>query len=104
MKAYKRQKIAMFALIATMGMTGLSNTTFASTVYPTDIGNKQVLPRMQKDSILDLKQNNKLDLTKKHLKRKIKKTKEVISSDVSVLGKKITNKDSIRKTKKNINN
>ncbi len=73
MKAYKRQKIAMFALIATMGMTGITNISYASTlpsVAPNDIGFKQVVPKMQRDSVLELKEGIKVASTKKYSKNK----------------------------------
>ena len=63
MKAYKRQKIAMFALIATMGMTNITNTSFVSSlpsVYPSDIESKQVVPKMQKGYYLDSKQDKEV--------------------------------------------
>ena len=63
MKAYKRQKIAMFALMATMGMTNITNTSFVSSlpsIYPSDIESKQVVPKMQKNSNFNSKQNTEV--------------------------------------------
>ena len=73
MKAYKRQKIAMFVLLGAMAI-GSSGTAFAATntVSANDFNSKPIVTKMQKDSVVDMKTGT--SITPKKTKKKHKKT------------------------------
>ena len=72
MKAYKRQKLAVFTFLAGVGMAGSVFAADISSVHVNDIVHKPVITKMQKESS-SATSSDKSMTTKKHTRKHIKK-------------------------------
>ena len=79
MKAYKRQKIAMFTLLAGIGMAGSVFAADISSVHVNDMVHKPVVTKMHKETA-SAKSSTTDMTTKKHVKKTHKKTHGVATS------------------------
>ena len=73
MKAYKRQKIAMFTLLAGIGMAGSVFAADISSVHVNDIVHKPVVTKMHKETVSTTSSTTDTT-TKKYVKKTHKKT------------------------------
>ena len=70
MKAYKRQKIAIFTLLAGVGMAGSVFAADISSIHVNDMVHKPVVTKMHKEST----STTGMTTNKKHVKKTHKKT------------------------------
>lgn len=81
MKPYKRQKLAVFAILLGMSMASTSFAAVSSSVHVNDVVSKPIVTKMPKDATLEIKQS-KGSVTKKRA-RKTPKHKNTNTQTVS---------------------